>query len=297
VSIFKRSKKSDPAGRAGEVDGVETLEGQDPVDTDADGTQADGDAAGDDAVTRTASVVLDRSEGPFDASEVDGRGGRIDLGALWMQGVPGMELRLEVDQNTQQVNAAMAVIGDSALQVQAFAAPRSGGLWDEIRAELVTAIEAQGGTAEERVGPLGTELRTRMRRAARTVAPSSRPPPSSVDGPAGSCAGALRSGAIDERGGPLLEVLRAAVVVRGTEPMARELLRWPCRARPSAPPRLPRLRLTPRRGRAHSSTPSREGLRSPRCGDGPAPTARGPGQDLGRAPGRCPAHPVRDGGW
>ena len=162
MSIFKRSKKSDPAGRAGEVDGVETLEGQDPVDTDADGTQADGDAAGDDAVTRTASVVLDRSEGPFDASEVDGRGGRIDLGALWMQGVPGMELRLEVDQNTQQVNAAMAVIGDSALQVQAFAAPRSGGLWDEIRAELVTAIEAQGGTAEERVGPLGTELRTRM---------------------------------------------------------------------------------------------------------------------------------------
>jgi hypothetical protein len=73
-----------------------------------------------------------------------------------------MELRLEVDQNTQQVNAAMAVIRDSTLQLQAFAAPRSGGLWDEIRAELVTAIETQGGTAEERVGPLGTELRTRM---------------------------------------------------------------------------------------------------------------------------------------
>ena len=54
MSIFKRSKKSDPAGRADEVDGVETLEGQGSVDTDADGTQADGDAAGDDAVTRTA---------------------------------------------------------------------------------------------------------------------------------------------------------------------------------------------------------------------------------------------------
>ena len=40
MSIFKRSKKSDPAGRADEVDGVETLEGQGSVDTDADGTQA-----------------------------------------------------------------------------------------------------------------------------------------------------------------------------------------------------------------------------------------------------------------
>lgn len=228
MSIFKRSKKSDPAGRADEVDGVETLEGQDPVDTDADGTQADGDAAGDDAVTRTASVVLDRSEGPFDASEVDGRGGRIDLGALWMQGVPGMELRLEVDQNTQQVNAAMAVIGDSALQVQAFAAPRSGGLWDEIRAELVTAIEAQGGTAEERVGPLGTELRTRMPSRGengRTVfAPATF---LGVDGPRWFLRGVLsgRAAIDDDAAAPLLEVLRAAVVVRGTEPMApRELL-------------------------------------------------------------------------
>jgi hypothetical protein len=229
VSIFKRSKKSDPAGRADEVDGVETLEGQGSVDTDADGTQgADGDAAGDDAVTRTASVVLDRSEGPFDASEVDGRGGRVDLGALWMQGVPGMELRLEVDQNTQQVNAAMAVIRDSTLQLQAFAAPRSGGLWDEIRAELVTAIETQGGTAEERVGPLGTELRTRMPSRGengRTVfAPATF---LGVDGPRWFLRGVLagRAAIDDEAAVPLLEVLRAAVVVRGTEPMApRELL-------------------------------------------------------------------------
>ena len=44
-----------------------------------------------------------------------------------------MELRLEVDQSNQQVNAATAVLGESALQMQAFAAPRSGGLWDEIR--------------------------------------------------------------------------------------------------------------------------------------------------------------------
>lgn len=229
MSIFKRSKKSDPAGPADEVDGGGALEGQDAPDTDADGTdRASDDVAGDEAVTRTASVVLDRSEGPFDASEVDGRGGRIDLGALWMQGVPGMELRLEVDQNTQQVNAAMAVLRDSTLQLQAFAAPRSGGLWDEIRAELVTAIETQGGTAEERVGALGTELRTRMPSRGengRTVfAPATF---LGIDGPRWFLRGVLagRAAIDDEAAAPLLAVLRAAVVVRGTEPMApRELL-------------------------------------------------------------------------
>ena len=42
----------------------------------------------------------------FDVTEVEGRDGRVDLGALWMRGLPGMELRLEVEQETQQVNAA-----------------------------------------------------------------------------------------------------------------------------------------------------------------------------------------------
>ena len=79
-----------------------------------------------------------------------------------MRGVPGMELRLEVDPATQLVNAATAVVDDSALQLQAFAAPRSGSLSDEIRGEIAAAVETSGGTAEEHVGSLGAELRTRM---------------------------------------------------------------------------------------------------------------------------------------
>ena len=103
-----------------------------------------------------------RAHGPWDVSEVDGRGGRMDLGGLWIRGAPGMELRLEVDKATSQVNAATAVLGESALQLQAFAAPRSAGLWDEIRAEIAAAVEGQGGTAEEHEGELGTHLRARM---------------------------------------------------------------------------------------------------------------------------------------
>ncbi|MEO5611084.1 MAG: DUF3710 domain-containing protein [Ornithinibacter sp.] len=169
-----------------------------------------------------------RDDGPWDVSEVDGRDGRIDLGALWLRGHPGLELRLEVDKESEQVTAATAVLGESGLHVQAFAAPRSGGLWAEIRAEIAESIERQGGTAEEHQSPLGTVLRTRMPSAGpdnRTVfAPATFV---GVDGPRWFLRGVLSGrAAIDEAAAaPLLDVFRATVVVRGGDPMApRELL-------------------------------------------------------------------------
>ncbi len=213
MSIFRRSKDS---GRAAATD-PDTEVAQESLDEE--------DAA---QVEETTVVPVDRSGGPFDVTEVEGRDGRVDLGALWMRGVPGMELRLEIDQATQQVNAATAVLADSALQVQAFAAPRSGHLWDEIRGEIASAVETQGGTVDEHEGAFGTELRTRMPSAGpddRTVfAPATF---LGVDGPRWFLRGVLSGrAAIDEAvAEALVDVFRAVVVVRGTEPMApRELL-------------------------------------------------------------------------
>lgn len=219
MSIFNRSKEPGRHQRAG--DSRRTEDSTDPVA--ATGPADDEDETG--AGARTAAA---RTTGPWDVTEVDGRDGRVDLGALWMRGVQGMELRLEVDQESQQVNAATAVLGDSALQVQAFAAPRSAGLWDEIRSEIAAAVEGQGGTAEEHEGDLGTFLRTRMPSAApdgRTVfAPATF---IGVDGPRWFLRGVLsgRAAIDDEAAAPLIGVFREAVVVRGGEPMApRELL-------------------------------------------------------------------------
>ena len=102
--------------------------------------------------------------GPFDVSEVDdpAAGGRVDLGGLWLPGRPGLEVRIEADQKTGEVVAVTLVLGEGALQVQPFAAPRSEGIWDEVRAEIRAGITQQGGTADEVEGPLGTELRTKV---------------------------------------------------------------------------------------------------------------------------------------
>jgi len=216
VSIFRRNKATDDA---------ETL--ADHVDEVSDAATADDDATEAPEVTDGADTAWTRGEGPFDHAEVDGREDRVDLGALWVRGVPGMELRLEVDQQSQQVNAATVVLGESALQVQAFAAPRSSGLWDEIRVEISEAVERQGGTVEEHVGDFGPALRTRMpsESGGRTVfAPATF---LGVDGPRWFLRGVLSGrAAIDEgAAAPLLDVFRTLVVVRGVEPMApRELL-------------------------------------------------------------------------
>ena len=47
------------------------------------------------------------------------------------------------------------VQGDSSLQVQAFAAPKSDGLWEDVRQEIATAVAEAGGQAEEPDGPFG----------------------------------------------------------------------------------------------------------------------------------------------
>ena len=64
-----------------------------------------------------------RPDGPWDSSEVSNPGeGRVDLGGLFVPGVEGMELRVEVAGDA--IVAATVVLRDSAVQLQAFAAPR-----------------------------------------------------------------------------------------------------------------------------------------------------------------------------
>ena len=108
-----------------------------------------------------------RDLGPYDVADVDTdsledeleAGRRIDLGSLVLAAGEGTELRLQVDEASQQVVSAMLIRGDSALEVGAFAAPRSGGLWAEIRDELVQAAHEAGGSADLVAGPFGVELR------------------------------------------------------------------------------------------------------------------------------------------
>lgn len=166
--------------------------------------------------------------GPKDISEVPETGGRLDLGSIRLRGVQNMQLRLEVDEDRQKVVGAHLVVGDSQMQIQAFAAPKTMGIWDEIRDEIAQGLATGGGTAEEVEGPMGTELHTRMpTRGAggKTVFAPARFV--GVDGPRWFFR-AVMSGraAIDETAAEqMYGLLDEMVIVRGDVPMApREVL-------------------------------------------------------------------------
>src|SRR5699024_6877078 len=100
--------------------------------------------------------------GPWDISEEPELGNRVDLGALRVPKRPGLQVRMEVDKKSRRVVAVNLSLDGSALQLQAFAAPRSEGLRDGLREELQTQISKQGGSASIKTGVFGEELLARL---------------------------------------------------------------------------------------------------------------------------------------
>ena len=167
--------------------------------------------------------------GPWDVEDVPDLGNRVDLGALRVPMRRGMKIRMEVDPPTRRRLIAVKVeLGASSLQAQAFAAPRSGSIWDELREEISASIDENGGTVEEQEGPFGTELLARL--PARTPDGRTGTRPArfiGIDGPRWFLRGVITGEAAlhPERAGDIEEVLADIVVVRGHDPRApRDLL-------------------------------------------------------------------------
>lgn len=111
-------------------------------------------------------VALDeqdwREDGPFDFNEVDldaDEVDRLDFGAVVMTPFDGMQLQLQIDEQTQQVQAALVMQGNSALEVAVFGAPSSSPMAGDIRREMVEVTQQQGGDVQLAEGPFGTEIR------------------------------------------------------------------------------------------------------------------------------------------
>jgi len=170
------------------------------------------------------SAPADRAlNGPFDESEANAVRPYVDLGGVKIVPRDGLGLRLEVEEGTGRVVAVGLDFADSSLQVQPFAAPRSSGLWHEIREQIQQQILSQGGSTRVVQGPFGPELLAQIPAQA---APG-QPPVSriarfvGVDGPRWFLRGVISGqGAVDPVAAAQVEELfRSVVVVRGGAPM------------------------------------------------------------------------------
>ncbi|MHA7284122.1 DUF3710 domain-containing protein [Arthrobacter sp. TMS2-4] len=227
-----RKKKQDDAVDAPEQHQDATAAPGEPADAAPAVGPADAGAAAPgapQAAALVASADYDRTaQGPFDLSEQDTTSGYIDLGALRINAAEGLQLRLEVEERSKRVIAVTLDLGGSTLQLQAFAAPKTEGLWDEIREQIGVSVGSQGGTVEERPGRLGTELFAKLPaqtpdgqagyRVARFVG---------INGPRWFLRGVFGGPAALEptAAAPMEQLFRSVVVVRGDHPLPpRELL-------------------------------------------------------------------------
>lgn len=98
------------------------------------------------------------ARGPYDVSEVDPEATYVDLGSLLVPPAPGLDLRLQVDEQSGTVMTVLLVAEEGVLEMRAFASSRGGDLWSEARREIAADTTRRGGTATEQEGAFGPEL-------------------------------------------------------------------------------------------------------------------------------------------
>ena len=169
--IFRRRRSDDEVGQVDDLDDDQL----DALDDDADEEEVDDEMIADDEPIDDESasdewLALDesrdwRDDGPFDITEVDlstdADSGieRLDFGSLVVTPDPEVAIQLQIEQESQRVQALMALHGSSGLEVALFAAPARSSMIPEVRAALQEGAAQGGGNVTLGEGPFGTEIR------------------------------------------------------------------------------------------------------------------------------------------
>lgn len=209
--MFRRRNRDQP-GTAAEAEGDEEFE--ELLDEDED-VEPEADDVADEP-------EYDRSDGPWDISEVDDAAeGRVDLGCILVPAVENMQVRMNVAEN--RILNATVLLGETALELLAFAAPKTEGIWAEVRGEIAAEVTRQGGIVDEAEGPFGAELRAQVP----ALTPDGRQGIQrvrfiGVDGPRWFLRGVIsgRGAVALETAAGVEDVFRRVIVNRGSEAMA-----------------------------------------------------------------------------
>jgi len=186
--------------------------------------------------SQAITPAMIRSAGPWDGAGEYPDSERIDFGSLLVPVRDGYDVQVFV---SEEEGISIAVVhGDSGLQLQPFAAPRSAGLWHEVMPEIAEEVAKAGGQSSVQDGPFGPEL-------VATVVPQGADfhdvPPQSLrfmgaDGPRWFLRGLISGPAATDSqlALPFEEIFADVVVVRGdhAEPPRKPLeIRLPDEAR------------------------------------------------------------------
>lgn len=154
---------------------------------------------------------LEELSGPFDAEAPDDGIARLNLGSLLLPVPEGAQLQVKMAQ-PGVVEAIFVITPSGQFTVQAYAAPRSGGLWEEACGELAEQLKSQGASVRSASGEWGQELMATIGEMAMRVIGVDGPRwmlRAHVAGPQDQAAQAAHS---------LRTMVRGTVVIRGSQP-------------------------------------------------------------------------------
>lgn len=212
---------------------------------------------------------------PKDFSEIESKKGYLDFGAVLVPVTKDQKVRLDIDQKSKRVVSLTIAVGQASIQLQPFSAPKSGGIWEDVRGQIEESVVKQKGRVKQVEGRFGKELHARVPtvlkdgrkgwRAARFVG---------FEGKRWFLRGVIGGrGAIDRAAAQGVEDLFAQiVVVRGEEPLPpRELLKL-------SPPAGAKRVVVPRRGAQGSGTQGAGSGQAANRSNGVPPQAQKPPQ-------------------
>lgn len=173
----------------------------------------DADVAEDDPFDDHVEGSLVSELGPYDEADAPDDGvTRLDLGSVRLPVPDGAQLQVEMDP-TGPVRAVHVVTPYGQVTVNAYAAPKSGGLWEEVCGELADQLRSDGAAVHSEAGDWGQELVASLGEVSLRFI--------GVDGPRWMLRGVVAGPPDRARAGSaaLRDLLRDTVVVRGDAPM------------------------------------------------------------------------------
>jgi hypothetical protein len=218
VQVFRRRRRADAEP------GYDPGSGQDDPELYGDPDELDeldddeGEDLGEAAAGGSGGERVSGS-GPWDGSGGYPERDRIDFGSLLVPMYDGIEIEVKVAEG---VGVWITVRrGESSIELMAFAAPKTSGLWDEVRQEFADEVAKAGGDSQPAQGPFGAELHARLHPGGEGRRGQLEPVRFlGVDGPRWFLRGMIRGPAATrpELARPFEELFADIVVVRGDHP-------------------------------------------------------------------------------